>query len=88
MAKHLQVALVYARNQISVVMTETFDASYNSKLTGEDQQLLVSQDHIDEDDRVLMVDDFVLSGPSQEALLRIIFEAGAIVVGLGVLLEK
>jgi xanthine phosphoribosyltransferase len=69
-------------------MADTFDAGYNSKTVGKDRQLLVSKDHLDEDDRVLIVDDFLSSGSSQEALLRIISEAGATVVGMGVLLEK
>ena len=88
MAKYLQVPLVYARKQRSVVMADTFDAGYNSRTIGQDQQLLVSKDHIDEEDRVLIVDDFLSSGSSQEALLRIISEAGATAVGVGVLLEK
>lgn len=88
MAKYLQVPLVYARKQRSIVMADTFDAGYNSKTVGRDRQLLVSRDHIDEDDRVLIVDDFLSSGSSQEALLRIISEAGATAVGVGVLLEK
>lgn len=88
MAKYLQVPLVYARKQRSVVMADTFDAGYNSKTIGQDRQLIVSKDHIDEDDRVLVVDDFLSSGSSQEALLRIISEAGATAVGVGVLLEK
>jgi len=88
MAKYLQVPLVYARKQRSVVMANTFDAGYNSKTMGEDKQLLVSRDHIDEEDRVLVIDDFLSSGSSQEALLRIISEAGATAVGVGVLLEK
>jgi len=88
MAKYLQVPLVYARKQRSVVMADTFDAGYNSKTIGQDRQLLVSKDHIDEEDRVLIVDDFLSSGSSQEALLRIVSEAGATAVGVGVLLEK
>lgn len=88
MAKYLQVPLVYARKQRSVVMADTFDAGYNSKTIGQDRQLIVSKDHIDEDDRVLIVDDFLSSGSSQEALLKIISEAGATAVGVGVLLEK
>ena len=88
MAKYLQVPLVYARKQRSVVMADTFDAGYNSKTIGQDRQLLVSKDHIDEDDRVLIVDDFLSSGSSQEALLRIVAEAGATAVGVGVVLEK
>lgn len=50
--------------------------------------MLVSKEHIDEDDRILIVDDFLSSGSSQEALLRIISDAGATAVGIGVLLEK
>ena len=88
MAKYLQVPLVYARKQRSLVMADTFDAGYNSKTVGRDRQLLVSKSHIDEEDRVLIVDDFLSSGSSQEALLRIIAEAGATAVGVGVLLEK
>jgi xanthine phosphoribosyltransferase len=88
MAKYLQVPLVYARKQRSVVMANTYEAGYNSKTIGQDRQLMVSRDHLDEDDRVLIVDDFLSSGSSQEALLRIIAEAGAKAVGVGVLLEK
>jgi xanthine phosphoribosyltransferase len=69
-------------------MADTFDAGYNSRTIGQDRQLLVSRDHLDEDDRVLIIDDFLSSGSSQEALLRIISEAGATAVGVGVLLEK
>ena len=62
MAKYLQVPLVYARKRRSLVMANTFDAGHNSKTIGQDQQLLVSRDHLDEDDHVLIVDDFLLSG--------------------------
>jgi xanthine phosphoribosyltransferase len=43
---------------------------------------------VHKDDRILVIDDFLSSGASQEALLRIISDAGATVVGVGVLLEK
>lgn len=81
MAKYLQVPLVYARKERSVVMADTYDAAYNSKTIGKDRQLLVSKEHIDPEDRVLIVDDFLSSGSSQEALLRIIAEARATSVG-------
>jgi xanthine phosphoribosyltransferase len=87
-AKYLQVPLVYARKERSVVMADTYKASYSSKTVGKNRELLVSRDHLDEDDRVLVVDDFLSSGSSQEALLRIVAESGATAVGVGVLLEK
>jgi xanthine phosphoribosyltransferase len=88
MAKYLQVPVVYARKERNVVMADTFSASYSSKTVGKNQQLLVSKSHLHPDDRVLVIDDFLSSGSSQEALLRIISDAGAEVVGVGVLLEK
>jgi xanthine phosphoribosyltransferase len=86
--KHLQVPVVYARKERSVVMADTYKAAYSSKTVGKNRQLLVSKSHLSSDDRILVVDDFLSSGASQEALLRIISDSGAEVVGVGVLLEK
>jgi xanthine phosphoribosyltransferase len=88
MARYLQVPVVYARKERSVVMADTFKAAYSSKTVGKNRELMISKSHIDPDDRILIVDDFLSSGASQEALLRIISDAGATAVGVGVLLEK
>lgn len=88
MAKYLQVPVVYARKERNVVMADTYQAGYSSKTVGKNRELLISKDHLTEDDRVLIVDDFLSSGASQDALLRIVSEAGAEAVGVGVLLEK
>ena len=88
MAKYLQVPVVYARKERNIVMSNTWQASYSSKTVGKNRELLISKDHIDADDRVLIIDDFLSSGSSQEALLRIISDSGADSVGVGVLLEK
>lgn len=88
MAKYLQVPVVYARKERNVVMADTYQASYSSKTVGKNRFLLVSTNHIDATDRILIVDDFLSSGASQEALFRIIAEADAEAVGVGVLLEK
>ena len=88
MAKYLQVPVVYARKERNVVMADTFKAGYSSKTVGKNRELLVSKSHIDADDRILIVDDFLSGGSSQEALLRIVSDAGASAVGVSVLLEK
>ena len=88
MAKYLNVPCVYARKERNAVMADTFRAGYTSKTVGKSRELLVSKSHLDEDDRVLVIDDFLSSGSSQEALLRIVAESGATAVGVGVLLEK
>ena len=88
MAKYLQVPVVYARKERNIVMSDTWQANYSSKTIGQNRELLVSKKHIHEDDRILVVDDFLSGGSSQEALLRIINDAGAKAVGVGVVLEK
>jgi xanthine phosphoribosyltransferase len=88
LARYLQVPCVYARKERNIVMADTFKAGYSSKTVGKNRELLVARSHVHSDDRILIVDDFLSSGSSQEALLRIISEAGATPVGVGVLLEK
>lgn len=69
-------------------MAEAYHAAYSSKTVGANRELLVSKSHLDAEDRVLIVDDFLSSGSSQEALLRIVSDAGAQVIGVAVLVEK
>ena len=88
LAKYLQVPVVYARKERNVVMADTYQAGYSSRTVGKNRELLVSKSHLDADDRVLIIDDFLSSGAVQEALLRIVYESGATAVGVGVLLEK
>ena len=60
MAKYLQVPVVYARKERNVVMADTFQAGYSSKTVGKNRELLVSKSHLDMEDRVLVVDDFLM----------------------------
>ena len=69
-------------------MSSTYQAAYSSRTVGKNRELIVSTSHLDEKDRVLIVDDFLSSGASQDALLRIVDDAGALAVGVGVLMEK
>ncbi|CAM9851479.1 unnamed protein product [Chrysoparadoxa australica] len=89
MAALLQVPVVYARKQRSMVMSDYHVTSYSSKTQGVDKQLLVSKAHITPDDRVLIVDDFLSAGSAQDALLRLVgATVGATTVGIAVLVEK
>jgi xanthine phosphoribosyltransferase len=63
-------------------------AAYSSKTVGQDRSLYVSKSHISPTDRILVIDDLLSGGSSQEALFRIISDAVARAMGVGVLLEK
>lgn len=84
----LQVPMIYARKQRSVIMADSYVAGYSSRTVGKQRELLIAKGHIAEGDRVLIIDDFLSSGACQDALLRMLGEAGAECIGVGVLFEK
>jgi xanthine phosphoribosyltransferase len=89
MALRLSMPVIYARKSRTMVMTDYLSASYVSRTAqGVKRELVLGRSHIDPDDRVLIVDNFLSSGGIQDAMLRIILEAGAQPVGVAVLMEK
>jgi xanthine phosphoribosyltransferase len=50
--------------------------------------LMVSPEYIGPQERVLIIDDFLASGQTIQALVRLVRHAGATLVGIGALIEK
>eukprot|EP00639_Heterosigma_akashiwo_P007639 CAMPEP_0194594330 /NCGR_PEP_ID=MMETSP0292-20121207/24160_1 /TAXON_ID=39354 /ORGANISM="Heterosigma akashiwo, Strain CCMP2393" /LENGTH=783 /DNA_ID=CAMNT_0039453701 /DNA_START=63 /DNA_END=2414 /DNA_ORIENTATION=- len=88
MAARLQVPVVYARKQRSIVMADPHHVFYKSRTLGEDSELFLEKKHVTPEDRVLVVDDMLSGGGCQDALLRVVAAAGAAPVGVAVLIEK
>ena len=63
--------------------SEVFSYTYKKKVT-----LLVSQEWLSADDRVLIIDDFMAKGYAMQGLIDIVKAAGAELVGIGVAVEK
>lgn len=53
-----------------------------------DHDVVVSKNHLRKGDRVLIIDDFLANGSALTALLDICKQAGAEVVGAGIVIEK
>ena len=81
--------LIYAKKAKSdniesgLIQSEIFSYTYKKKVT-----LLVSQEWLSEDDRVLIIDDFMANGYAMGGLVDIVKKAGAQLVGIGVAVEK
>lgn len=85
----LGVPLVYARKTKPVTMTEpVFVEAAPSHTKGISIFLMVSPEFIGPQDRVLIIDDFLASGQTISALVRLVRHAGAQLVGIGALIEK
>jgi xanthine phosphoribosyltransferase len=88
-AHALDVPVIYARKIRPITMTgPVFVEVAPSHTKGSDVFLMVSAEFLGPDDKVLVVDDFLASGATIEALVRLIDHAGATLVGIGTAIEK
>ena len=51
-------------------------------------QVIVSKRFLNEDDHVLIIDDFLANGCALQGLIQIVQQAGATVEGIGIAIEK
>ncbi len=85
----LDVPLLYARKTRPITMPENpYRAVAPSHTKGQVVELLVSPEFLGEQDRVLLIDDFLASGKTIMALVDIVKQAKARLVGIGAVIEK
>ena len=88
-AEKYGVPMIFAKKAKSdnieggLYQSDIFSYTYKKKVT-----LLVSQDWISKDDKVLIIDDFMAKGYAMRGLIDIVNKAGATLVGIGVAVEK
>ena len=88
-AFHLQLPVVYARKHKPVTMPDqvflTLSPSHTKGLMVE---LIVSPEYLEDEERILIIDDFLATGATILGLARLAQTAGSTVVGVGTLIEK
>ena len=83
------VPVVYARKRKPITMVEpVYLEIAPSHTKGHEVILMVSPEFLMPGDRVLIVDDFLASGKTIDALARIVASAGATLVGIATVVEK
>ena len=85
----LGVPLLYARKTKPITMTEpVYVEAAPSHTKGVAVFLMCSPEFLTPDDRILIIDDFLASGQTIKALVRMVRHADAKLVGIGALIEK
>jgi xanthine phosphoribosyltransferase len=85
----LDLPLVYARKTKPVTMTDpVYVEAAPSHTKGVSVFLMTSPEFLRPQDRILIIDDFLASGQTIMALVRMVRHAGAELVGIGALIEK
>jgi xanthine phosphoribosyltransferase len=81
--------VVYARKHKPITMREpVYVDSAPSHTKGGEVMLMVSPEFLSAGDRILIVDDFLATGRTIDALARIVQSAGATLVGIAAVVEK
>ncbi len=88
-AKYLGLPVVYARKHKPVTMPDSVLLTLAPSHTkGRMVELIVSPQYLANNERVLIIDDFLASGATIAGLAQLAEIAGAKLVGIGALIEK
>ena len=88
-AQHFNVPVVFAKkSKIINIEGEMYTAEVESFTHKNKNQVIVSKRFLNEDDRVLIIDDFLANGCALQGLIQIVQQAGATVEGIGIAVEK
>ena len=83
------VPLVFARKKRPITMPDGFfSAEAPSHTKGGVTTLMISPEFLSAGDRVVIIDDFLASGQTNDALVRVVQQSGAAVLGIGAVIEK
>ena len=85
----LNVPMLILKKQPSKVLNQNlYQTVVTSYTKGTSYELTLSKDFIDENDHVLIIDDFLANGEAATGAIRLIRKAHATIAGVGILIEK
>lgn len=88
-AAALDVPVIFARKHKPITMpADCLVETAPSHTKGHMVELIVSPEVLGPEDRILIIDDFLASGQTLHALVRVVHRAGGTVVGIGAVIEK
>ncbi|UYO21731.1 xanthine phosphoribosyltransferase [Bacillus sp. 41-22] len=88
-ALELGVKVIFARKRKSLTLQDNmYVANVYSFTKQETNEISLSRNHIDENDCVLIIDDFLANGQAALGLMSLVEQAGASIAGIGIVIEK
>ena len=88
-AMHFNVPVVFAKKSKSInIDGDMYIAEVESFTHKCKNQVIVSKKFLNENDHVLIIDDFLANGCALQGLISIVNQAGATVEGIGIAIEK
>lgn len=88
-AQFFDVPVVFAKKtKTNNIYADVYTSKVESYTHGTTYDIVVSKEFLSEGDKVLIIDDFLAKGSALKGLIALIEEAGASVVGAGIVIEK
>lgn len=88
-ARHFDVPVVFAKKSKSInIEGDVYVAEVESFTHKCKNQVIVSKKFINQEDKILIIDDFLANGCALQGLISIVKSAGASVEGIGIAVEK
>lgn len=85
----LNVPVVFMKkNNSRIMVDENYHTQVHSFTKNKDYDLIASKKYITKDDSILFIDDFMANGEACLGAIRIIEQAQAHLVGIGIVIEK
>lgn len=88
-ARYFNVPVVFAKkSKTKNIAGDVYTSKVESFTHGRVYDIIVSKDFLGSDDKVLLIDDFLANGCALEGLAELVKNAGADLVGAGIVIEK
>ncbi len=88
-AQQFHVPLLFAKKSKSInIAGDVYTAEVESFTHKNKNTVVVSKQFLSENDRVLIIDDFLANGCALQGLISIVDQAGGTVEGIGIAIEK
>ena len=88
-AQHFGVPVVFAKKtQSRNIDGEVYTSKVTSFTHQREYDVIVSKNFLNENDRVLLIDDFLAKGSALLGLIELVRQSGATIVGAGICIEK
>ncbi|MDD4120931.1 MAG: xanthine phosphoribosyltransferase [Clostridia bacterium] len=88
-ASAFKVPFIFAKKKRTINLSDqVFKSAVHSYTTGKYSEIMISAEYLGKDDKVLIVDDFLAKGSALRALIEIVEDSGATLVGTAVAIEK
>ena len=88
-ALQMNLPMVTLKKQGSKILNgDVYQTTVHSFTKGTDYELTLSKKYINEDDNILIIDDFLANGEAALGAARLVENAGAKIAGIGIVIEK